>query len=1130
MIDSRNFEFLRSHHRELADLGGFAERYVYSDPASALVKLRLFGENLVKDFLQYYKIPRPYPDTFLDLLQIMQDQRFVSDAPLDKLHTIRQQGNQAAHGRANEIRPQTALETLEIAFEVGQWFSLTVHDHEAVRDLNFEIPKPEDSKAELKREKKTALQKLAQLEADMLHLLQELESARLQAETAEKTVAEQQAILAKASQAAEALQFDEAASRKFLIDQLLVQVGWNVGSHDESTSEVGKTVEIPCPSTDAGSVCADYVLWGDDGKPLAVIDTKKTDHQVADVRAQAKLYADGLETQFGQRPVMFYTNGFEMMVLDDAKDDIPRRVYGFYSKDSLQYCISKTRVRQALSELGPKPEIVDRRFQIEAVKRVCERFDSNRRKALIVQATGTGKTRVAVALSELLIRAHWVKRILFLCDRRELRKQANNVFAAYIDAEPRVYVTASTAQDRRKSIYLATYPAMMRYFQNFDVGFFDLIIADESHRSIYNRYRDLFLYFDALQVGLTATPRDIVTHDTYRVFDCEPGDPTAHFSYQDAIEHVPPYLTHFQVISHTTKFLREGIRYADMTPEQQRQFEEQVEDAELVDYAKEAVDKSVFNKDTDRKILRNLMENGLRDASSQHVGKTIIFARDHHHAVQLQGIFEELYPQYMKSKKVFCAVIDNYVDHAEQLIDDFKGAGNNDHLTIAISVDMLDTGLDVPEVVNLVFAKPVKSYVKFWQMIGRGTRLCPHLFGPGQPKECFRIFDHWGNFEYFGMNPPEVIPAVSKSLMQHVFETRLDLAETALIQPNRPAFEMAAALLERDVRALPEATIGVQEKWRQVKTVQQEGAIQRFDSGTVELLRLEIAPLMQWRALDDREDAYRFDLLVAKLQVNLLKGSANFDDLKDDLQVQVSQLPTNLSQVAAKIGWIDQVKSATFWVDVTLEALEALRRELRSIMYCRNTPRVEKALPLEMDVTDIEEQSKQEVVKLEGLDLADYRHRVEHILRDLFDESAVLQRIKAGQPVDESEIHPLIEQVILRDPSLNVTELLTYFPNRANRLDLAIRQIIGLDAEAVDRHFTRFVQKYPSLSSHQMRFLALIQRHIVNYGRLEISKLYEAPFTQLHMEGVDGVFTSDEEIDDLLDLITKINELAPIGD
>lgn len=1129
-MHSRNFEFLRSHHRELADLGGFAEHYAHSDPASALVKLRLFSENLVADFLQHHQVPRLSQATLLELLQIMEDQNLAPSVVLNKLHVLRTQGNRAAHGSPDAVSTQMALGMLKEAFDLGKWFSLTVHTDETVYALTFEAPQPTTTQAELQRERKAALQKLATQEAQMQQLLQELETARRKAATAEKTVEEQKAILAQASQAAAALQFDEEATRMLLIDQLLVQAGWQVGPDNDSSSAVGKEVEVLHQSTDTGRGYVDYVLWDDDGKPLALIEAKKTAHEAEKGRTQARLYADGLEQQFGQRPVIFYTNGYDIYIWDDAKGDVPRRIYGSYSKDSLQYCLWKTRERQRLSVLGPRAEIIDRRYQIEAVKRVCERFDAHRRKALLVQATGTGKTRVAIALAELLIRAHWAKRILFLCDRRELRKQANNAFATYINEEPRVYVTASTARDRRDpSIYLATYPAMMKCFQNFDVGFFDLIIADESHRSIYNRYRDLFLYFDALQVGLTATPRDIVTHDTYRMFDCESGDPTAHFSYNDAIEHVPPYLAHFEVTSHTTRFLREGIKYDDMTPEQRQQLEAQVEDAELVDYAREAIDKAVFNKDTDRKILRNLMENGLRDATGQHVGKTIIFARDHRHAMQLQRLFEAMYPQYMKPRKEFCAVIDNYVERAEQLIDDFKGEGNN-NLTIAISVDMLDTGIDVPAVVNLVFAKPVKSYVKFWQMIGRGTRLCRDLFGPGQHKEYFRIFDHWGNFEYFGIYPPEVAPSMSKSLMQTVFEARLNIAQEALVRQHLPVFKMAVELLERDVRALPEETIGVREKWRQVKTVQHEGVIARFDAATVGLLRMEIAPLMQWRDLDGYEEAYRLDLLIARLQESLLKGSGDFDDLKGNLQERVGELPVNLSQVAAKIDWINRVKNATFWVDVTVEALEEVRRELRGIMHCRNKPRVIKTLPLEIDVTDIDEQSKHEVVKLEGLDLAAYRHRVEHILRALFDESPVLQRIKAGQPVDESEMLPLIEKVLLRDPSLNVADLLTYFPNKAHRLDLAIRQIIGLDAEAVNRHFTRFLQKYPGLSSHQMRFLALIQRHIVNYGRLEISKLYEEPFTQLHIEGVDGVFTRDEQIDDLLDLIDTINEIAPAGD
>jgi type I restriction enzyme, R subunit len=1130
MMNSRNFEFLRSDNRELADLGGFAEKYAHSDPASTLVKLRLFGEHLIANFLQYYQVPRPPQASFLDLLRISEEQSIAPPVVLNKLHALRIQGNRAAHGNSAGIDPQIAIQILRETFDLGKWFSLTVYANEAVHSLAFEEPAPESSKGELKRQKKATLQKLAAQEAQMQKLLEELEAARKKAAAAEKTAEQQKAILAQANQAAHALQFDEEATKKILIDQLLVQAGWDVGADGKSTRDVGKEEKVQGQPTESGIGYADYVLWDDDGKPLAVIEAKKTARSAETGRTQAKLYADGLEEQFGQRPIIYYTNGYDIYIWDDAKGEGPRKVYGYYSRESLQRSIWKRHQRGRLAELGPAPRIIDRFYQIEAVKRVCERFDQNYRKALIVQATGTGKTRVAISLVELLIRARWVRRVLFLCDRRELRKQANNTFAEFVDAEPRIYVTADTAEDRNKSIYLATYPAMIKCFQSFDVGFFDLIIADESHRSIYNRYRDLFLYFDALQVGLTATPREIVTHDTYRMFECENAVPTVHFSYNEAIEHVPPYLAHFTAISHTTMFLREGIHYTDLTDEQKRQLEEQVEDASLVNYTREAVDKSVFNKDTDRKILRNLMESGLREATGQHVGKTILFARDHNHAVQLQRLFEEMYPQYMKPRKEFCAIIDNYVDRAEQLIDDFKGEGKNDNLTIAISVDMLDTGIDVPAVVNLVFAKPVHSYVKFWQMIGRGTRLCKDLLGPGKHKEVFQIFDHWGNFAYFGINPPEPSPSPTKSLMQQIFEARLNVAEEGIARQELSAFEMAVELLGKDVRALPEETIGIREKWRQVKTAQQDGFIRKFDAAAVGLLRMEIAPLMQWRTLDGREDAYRLDLLIARLQESLLKNSGDFDDLKGDLQERVGQLPINLKQVQDKIQWINKVKDAAFWAEMTVEKLEELRCELRSVMHCRNLPAVTKVPPLKIDITDIDERSKREVVELEGIDLAAYRHRVENILRQLMDESPVLQRIKAGLPVAENDLRPLIEKMIFRDPNLSAEQLLVSFPNRANRLDLAIRQIIGLDAEAVDRHFTRFVQKYPSLSSHQMRFLALIQRHIVNYGKLELDKLYEEPFTQVHIEGVDGVFTSEEQISDLLDLITEINELAPAGE
>ncbi|MFN9821381.1 MAG: DEAD/DEAH box helicase family protein, partial [Akkermansiaceae bacterium] len=357
---------------------------------------------------------------------------------------------------------------------------------------------------------------------------------------------------------------------------------------------------------------------------------KKTAEDAQKGKMQAKYYADGLEKMHGQRPLIFYTNGYDLFVWDDAKTEPPRRIFGFYSKQSLEYAHFQNDQREEpLAAHNPKEAITDRLYQIEAIKRVAEAFDKRKRKALVIQATGTGKTRVSIALCELMIRAKWAKRILFLCDRRELRKQASDAFDEHLPSEPRVLVTRATSGDRTKRIYLSTYPAMMKCYMDFDPGFFDLVIADESHRSIYNRYRDLFRWFDSYQVGLTATPVKFIQRNTFSLFGCENEDPTANFTYEEAIQHDPPYLCAFKVVKVTTKFLRDGIKYKNLSREQQEQLEEQYSDSESVDYEKEHVSRQVFNLDTDKAILRNLMEKGIRNADGTRLGKTIVFARNH---------------------------------------------------------------------------------------------------------------------------------------------------------------------------------------------------------------------------------------------------------------------------------------------------------------------------------------------------------------------------------------------------------------------------------------------------------------------------------------------------------------------
>ena len=1116
-MKSENFEFLREDWPELAALGGFAEAYALTDPASALVKLRLFGENLTKGIYLELRLPKPDQSAFIDLLKNHAFSAVTPKVVLDKLHALRIYGNRAAHGEA--VKSRTVSWLLREAHDLARWLRVRYGGGDSGSIPAFREPEAasKTSGAGYARERRRLLDKLAAQEAQMAELLRELEERRTAdaAKAAEESADHRAAAANDADETAEALEFDEATTRTRLIDNQLASARWDVGEGLESTAEVGKEVEVQHQPTDSGIGYADYVLWDDNGNPLAVIEAKRTSVDPERGRHQAKLYADGLEKMHGHRPVIFYTNGFDTWMWDDAQGFPPRKLHGFYSKDSLQYLVNFQRVeRLALDTLEIKEHIVDRLYQIEAIKRVCERFTDKHRKALIVQATGTGKTRVAIALTDLLIRAGWVKRVLFLCDRRELRKQAKNAFNDFL-SEPIRIVSSRIEPSASERIFLATYPGMRKVFQSFDVGFFDLIIADESHRSIYNVYGDIFRYFDCYQVGLTATPVDFVTRSTFRLFDCEGQLPTANYSLEEAIDE--DHLAPFEVFEHTTHFLREGIRLEILTKEQIEALEEQGEDPSQFDFSSEQVDKGIYNRDTNRVILRNLMENGLRDAMGQLPGKSIVFARNHRHAVLMRELFDEMYPQYGGR---FCQVIDNYDPRAEQLIDDFKGDGTNDELTVAISVDMLDTGIDVPEILNLVFAKPIKSPVKFWQMIGRGTRLCVDLFGPGQDKTIFRVFDHWKNFERFEMGYRPAEPQQGKPLMQSVFEARLALAETALTESAIPAFDMAIGLVAADIEALPEKSIAVRERWKEKRALSTPEVLNAFAPTTVARLRHEIAPLMQWRNIRGYGDAYALDLLIARMQDALLRKSGKLADLKVDLMDRLTALQMHLNPVRQKEAVIRRVKSEEFWRDISVQALEEVRQPLREIMHHRErgggTPLPPKIVDIIEDVSEVEHGRRS--TSLKTVDMKAYKQIVEAELKKHFETDPTLRKIRAGEPVSEADIEALVSLVLTQSPNVSRSVLAEFFTTTAEPVEFAIRGIIGMDPKAVAERFTEFARKYP-LTAKQTRFLGLLQNHIARYGSITVDRLYEDPFTVVDADGLDGVFRSEDEVNDLLEVI-----------
>ena len=1123
IMKSINFEFLHDKWPDLSGLGGFAEQYANPDPPSALVKLRAFAESM--SHYIYQELDLSKPDFQPSLYELLKDEAFQNSIPsavADKLHALRINGNKAAHGHTPSSEDAHWL--LRETFDLAKWLFITFGDGEIGTCPTYNEPPYADSgiergAARAAQEKKAILKKMWAQEAQLQALLAQLEAERSKTSGSERKVDVLEAHVKAGHEAADILKLDEAATRKRLIDSMVIGAGWDVGADGENTEEVTQEEEVEHQPTDTGIGYADYVLWDDNGKPLAVIEAKKTSKDAEQGRTQARLYADGLERMHLQRPIIFYTNGFDVYMWDDAGGYPPRLLFGFYSKDSLRYLVGFQRKEKITLDQAPtKQEVVDRLYQLEAVRRVCERFMEKRRKSLLVQATGTGKTRVAIALADVLIRARWVKRVLFLCDRKELRKQAKNAFSDFLN-EPLTIVTARTAGVRDKRIYLATYPAMNKIFQTFDVGFFDLIIADESHRSIYNRYRDLFRYFDCLQLGLTATPVDFISRNTFHLFDCKDKDPTVYYSLDQAVEE--RYLVPYEVFTHTTRFLREGIKYRDLTEAQIRQLEEGGEDPECFDYENHQVDKQIFNRETNRAIIRNLMENGIKDRTGQWPGKSIVFARNHAHAILLSEVFDELYPQYGGK---FCQVIDNYDPRAEQLIDDFKGIGNNKELTIAISVDMLDTGIDVPEIVNLVFAKPIRSLVKFEQMIGRGTRLCMDLFGAGKDKKRFRIFDHWGNFEYFDKKYKKAEPSQSKPLMQLVFEARIDLADATLRKSQPDAFDQIVKLIEQDLASLPEGSIAVKEKWREKRTVSRPETLRQFAPSTVLILRSQMAPLMQWMDIRGQIDAYRFDLLVANLQSELFKDSSRFHDFKDQLRNRISELQMHLNPVRAKAEIIKEVQGSEFWYSVTFDDLERIRKELRGIMQYKGG--IVYPIPSHkyIDIHDGGVELARRSTRHPQMDMLLYKKRVEEALLELFDENPTLQKIRAGRPVTESDLYALTSLVLTRHPDVDLNVLKEFYTDTAAPLDHIIRTIIGMDPEAVRERFASFVNDHPGMNANQIQFLNLLQNHIRRNGSIEIERLYEPPFTKLHTDGLDGMFSDETLIDELIPIIDSFSQ------
>ncbi len=1132
------FAFLQAEWAAVFESAARAETAVHADPRTACFYARRALELAVAWAYKHDAALRlPYQDNLSALIHEPSFKIAAGEAVFNKAKVITTLGNRAVHSR-RAIPPEDALVAVRELFHVTYWLARTYgRAARPAPGLAFDaaaLPKATPVRgptAEQLQQLEAGLrerdEKLTTLLADKATLDEELKRLRAEVATAKQSAAAQP----------DTHDYSEAETRDYFIDLLLKEAGWPLDQPQD------REFEVAGMPNHAGMGFVDYVLWGDDGKPLGLVEAKRTRRDPRVGQQQAKLYADCLERQFGQRPLIFYSNGYEHWLWDDTRYP-PRAVQGFYKKAELELAIQRRAARKPLATGEIDPAIVERYYQTRAIRRIAEAFERDHdRKALVVMATGAGKTRTVIALADLLMRCNWAKRILFLADRVALVNQAVNAFKHFLpDASPVNLVTDKDAEGR---VFVSTYPTLMGLIdetrdgqRRFGVGHFDLVIIDEAHRSVFQKYRAIFDYFDALLVGLTATPRDEIDRNTYGLFDLEDGVPTDAYGLDEAVRDgflVPP-----RAVSVPLKFQREGIRYDDLPEEDKDQWDalEWDEDGNVPNRVEaEAVNRWLFNKDTVDKVLEHLMTRGQKVAGGDRLGKTIVFAKNQAHAEFIAERFNANYPHY---KGEFARVITFKTEYAQSLIDSFSARDKAPH--IALSVDMLDTGIDVPEVVNLVFFKLVRSKTKFWQMLGRGTRLCPDLFGPGRDKTFFCVFDYCQNLEYFSQNIPAIEGALGASLGKRLFDARLELIgelDKVLAESQRDALREQqvpphgapysddevrahiAALLQREVAAMNLGNFVVRPRRRSVEKFARPEAWTILSPEALSELSHEVAGLPT--ELDpEGEEAKRFDLLVLNLQIAMLRAEPGFARLRDQVRELAGLLEEKsaIPMVREQMALIQDVQSDAWWQDVTVPMLEGMRRRLRDLIKLIDK---QKRKPIYTDFAD--EMGAENAIELpgfsQGTDYTKFRAKARAFLRAHQDHVAI-RKLRMNKALTAADLAEL--QRMLTDSGVGAAGDIRRAAAEAHGLGLFVRSLVGLDRQAAKEALAGFLDG-KTLNANQIEFVNLIVDHLTEHGVMAAAMLYESPFTDLTPRGPEALFTS-AQVDELLAAIEQVRQSA----
>ena len=1094
-----NFDFLQREWFAIHDTCVKAESYVNSDARAACFYARIALEQMVGWLYKYDTNYSCYDDNLGARVYDPCFRNTASDAIFTKATVIIAIGNRAAHGKST--KPADAVTVITELFHVAYWLART-YGERARPDpaLQFNptlIPVSRTQPA-------IPIAQLERVESDLKSQQAENQTLRTELEQLKEQYASVRAINEKIR---DTHNYNEQQTRDYFIDLLLNEAGFALDQAEDREYEV----EGMPNNENVGYV--DYVLWGADRKPLAVVEAKRTKRDAKVGQQQAKLYADCLEAKFGRRPVIYLTNGYEHYFWDDTAAPI-RKVEGFHKRDELELLMQRRTSKLSLASEPINADIAGRAYQQQAIRSVAEAIEQhNQRRNLLVMATGSGKTRTVIALVDLMMRCNYAKRVLFLADRVSLVNQAAREFGKNLASVGVVNLRDNS--DATGRVYVSTYPTMLNLINNnsdavrkFGVGYFDLVIVDEAHRSIYSKYGALFNYFDSYLVGLTATPKNEVDHNTYELFQLERGVPTFSYSLDEAIEE--KHLVPFVAISVPLKFQREGIKYDDLSEEEKQQWDE-------IDWGENgapdeinagAINQWLFNKDTVDKVLEHVMTRGEKVASGDRLGKTIVFAKNNDHAEFIAERFNINYPQYNGK---FARVITYKTEYAQSLIDSFSIKDSEPH--IAISVDMMDTGIDVPEVLNLVFFKQVHSKTKFWQMIGRGTRLCENLYSPGKHKRFFNIFDFCQNFEFFNQNPNIAEGSKADSLDTRLFKMRLNLL-TEIDSSNRPKAVGGAAEQEADLRTqtadllhgivsnmtLENIIVRPQRQYVEKYSVKDIWKRMTLTESTEVGEKLAALPSMQ---RDTEEEAKHFDYMILSAQLSVLQVLVVDDKIKATVQKIMSALEeqNSIPVINKQMALIQALAGEEWWTDVTVGMLEHVRKQLRMLVKL-----IEKR-KRSIIYTDFEDELGEPTTvpmptSVSGIDYERFKQKSEEYLRHHKDH-IVIAKLRKNLPITAADLAEL-ERIMLEQAGGD-SVLVEQLKTETEGLGLFVRSLVGLELEAANEAMSKFLSD-SSATKNQIAFVRMIVQQLTHDGAMTKLRLYQTPFTDLAAAGPESIF------------------------